>query len=115
LRSGLPDLDPLILPNDEVHVRATRRGPQTEVARKPVRVAVYEHADQAELRERQWTLVRTPLELIPDDAAQPERAELRARVTAVLRRRRVSRVVALIGVIALGVATNKLSDLLPWP
>jgi hypothetical protein len=63
----------------------------------------------------QWTLVRTPLELVPDDAAQPERAELRARVTAVLRRRRVSRVVALIGVIALGVATNKLSDLLPWP
>ncbi len=61
----------------------------------------------------QWTLVRTPLEFVPDDAQSEE--DLRRRITAVLRRPRVAKAVALVGVIAVGILSNKLSDVIPWP
>lgn len=61
----------------------------------------------------QWTLVRTPLDLIPNDA--PERRDIRARVGAFLGHPRVARVLALAGVIVIGIVTNKISDVIHWP
>ena len=65
------------------------------------------------VNSRQWTLVRTPLDLVPDDA--PERTDMRARAGAFLRRPRVAAIVAVAGVVVVGIVTNKLSDLIPWP
>lgn len=61
----------------------------------------------------QWTLIRTPIEFVPDDAgAKPS---VFARVKDWRRHPRIAKVLALAGVVLISILANKLSDLIPWP
>jgi hypothetical protein len=61
----------------------------------------------------QWTLVRTAVEFVPDGSTAEE--PWTARVKRLRRERWVASLVGLAGVIAVGIFTNKLSDLIHWP
>jgi hypothetical protein len=60
-----------------------------------------------------WIAVKTPLEFVPDDA--PSREDVHVRVLGLFRFPWVTRILALLGVVAIGVITNKISDVIPWP
>jgi hypothetical protein len=61
----------------------------------------------------QWTLYRTPVEFVPDEA--PPGADWRGSIENFFRRSWVAKALALVGILALGVITNKISELIPWP
>lgn len=61
----------------------------------------------------QWTLIRTPIEFVHDEA--PTETPLPARVSAWRRHPRVLQVLTLAGVVLVSIVANKLSDLIPWP
>lgn len=61
----------------------------------------------------QWTLYRTPLEFVPDEA--PLKPDRRGQVERFLRKSWATKAIALLGLLLVGIVTNKLSDLIPWP
>jgi hypothetical protein len=61
----------------------------------------------------QWTLVRTPVEFVPDDA--DAKKSVAARFKDWRRHPRIASVLALAGVVLISILANKLSDLIPWP
>ena len=61
----------------------------------------------------QWTLVRTPIDFVSDDAGAKQ--SIFARVKDWRGHPRIAKVLALAGVVLISILANKLSDLIPWP
>ena len=61
----------------------------------------------------QWTLVRTPIEFIPDEA--DGKRPMSDRLRDWRNHPRIAPALALAGVVLISIVGNKLSDLIPWP
>jgi hypothetical protein len=61
----------------------------------------------------QWTLVRTPIDFVSDDAGAKQSIFGRAKDWR--GHPRIAKVLALAGVVLISILANKLSDLIPWP